>query len=114
MKNNNALFEYTLRIADNALILGHRVSELCGHGPSLETDIGLTNIALDLVGHARTLLQYAAKVENKGRTDDDLAFLRDIRDFKNVLMVEQPNGNFAETMARQFLFDTFNYHFYNE
>jgi ring-1,2-phenylacetyl-CoA epoxidase subunit PaaC len=114
VKDNNVLFEYVLRIADNSLILGHRVSELCGHGPSLETDIGLTNIALDLVGHARSILQYAAKVENKGRTDDALAFLRDIREFKNVLLVEQENGNFAETMARQFLFDSFNYHFYND
>lgn len=112
MENNEALFEYIIRIADNALILGHRVSELCGHGPSLETDIGLTNIALDLVGHARVLLQYAAKVEGKGRTEDDLAFLRDIRAFRNVLLVEQPNGNFANTIARQFLFDTFNYHFF--
>ena len=114
MKDNNALFEYVLRIADNSLILGHRVSELCGHGPSLETDIGLTNIALDLVGHARSILQYAAKVENEGRSADDLAFLRDIREFKNILLVEQENGNFAETIARQFLFDTFNYHFYND
>ncbi|BDS11701.1 1,2-phenylacetyl-CoA epoxidase subunit PaaC [Aureispira anguillae] len=112
MENNKALFEYILRIADNALILGHRVSEWCGHGPSLETDIGLTNIALDLVGHARVLLQYAAKVEGKGRTDDALAFTRDTREFKNVLLVEQANGNFADTMARQFLFDTFNYHFF--
>lgn len=112
MENKEALLEYVLRIADNALILGHRVSEWCGHGPSLETDIGLTNIALDLVGHARVLLQYAAQVEGKGRSDDDLAFLRDIREFKNVLLVEQPNGNFANTIARQFLFDTFNYHFF--
>lgn len=112
MENNKALFEYILRIADNALILGHRVSEWCGHGPSLETDIGLTNIALDLVGHARVLLQYAAAVEGEGKTDDDLAFLRDTRAFKNVLLVEQPNGNFANTMARQFLFDSFNYHFF--
>ncbi len=107
-----ALLDYVLRIADNALILGHRVSEWCGHGPSLETDIGLTNIALDLVGHSRSLLQYAAEVEDKGRSEDDLAFLRDIREFKNVLLVEQPNGNFAETIARQFLYDSFNYHFY--
>lgn len=112
METKEALFEYVLRIGDNALILGHRISELCGLGPSLETDIGLTNISLDLVGHARVLLQYAAEVEGKGRTDDDLAFMRDIRAFKNVLLVEQPNGNFANTMARQFLFDTFNYHFF--
>lgn len=112
MEKNKDLVEYTLRIADNALILGHRLSEWCGHGPSLETDIGLTNIALDLVGHARVLLQYAAKVEGKGRTEDDFASLRDIREFKNLLLVEQLNGHFGNTMARQFLFDTFNYYFY--
>ncbi|MFK7799613.1 MAG: 1,2-phenylacetyl-CoA epoxidase subunit PaaC [Aureispira sp.] len=112
MEHKDFLLEYVLRIADNALILGHRVSEWCGHGPNLETDIGLTNIALDLVGHARSLLQYAAEVEGKNRSEDDLAFLRDIRDFKNVLLVEQVNGNFADTIARQFLFDSFNYHFY--
>lgn len=112
MEHKELLLEYILRIADNALILGHRVSEWCGHGPNLETDIGLTNIALDLVGHARSFLQYAAEVEGKGRSEDDLAFLRDIRDFKNVLLVEQANGNFADTIARQFLFDSFNYHFY--
>lgn len=110
MEHNNALLEYVLRLADNALILGHRISEWCGHGPNLETDIGLTNIALDLVGHARSLLQYAAKLEGKGRTEDDLAFLRDIREFRNVLLVEQANGNFADTIARQFFFDTFNYY----
>lgn len=107
------LLEYTLRIADNTLILGHRISEWCGHGPSLETDIGLTNIALDLLGHARAFLQYAAKVEGKGRNEDDMAFLRDVRDYKNVLLVELPNGNFGDTVARSFLFDTFNYHFMN-
>lgn len=112
MEHNDALLEYTLRLADNSLILGHRVSEWCGHGPNLETDIGLTNIALDLIGHARSLLQYAAEVEGKGRTEDDLAFLRDIREFRNVLLVEQPNGNFAETIARQFFFDSFNYYVY--
>lgn len=112
MEHKDALLDYVLRIADNALILGHRVSEWCGHGPNLETDIGLTNIALDLVGHSRSLLQYAAEVEGQGRTEDDLAFLRDIREFKNVLLVEQTNGNFADTIARQFLFDTFNYHFF--
>lgn len=110
MEHNNALLEYVLRLADNALILGHRVSEWCGHGPNLETDIGLTNIALDLVGHSRSLLQYAAELEGKGRTEDDLAFLRDIREFRNVLLVEQSNGNFADTIARQFFFDTFNYY----
>ncbi len=112
MNNQQALFEYIIRIADNALILGHRISEYCGHGPSLETDIGLTNIALDYIGHARNLYQYAAEVEGLGRTEDDLASKRDVLEFKNLLLVEQPNGNFADTIARQFLFDTFNYHFF--
>ena len=110
MEHKDALLQYILRLADNSLILGHRVSEWCGHGPNLETDIGLTNIALDLVGHARSLLQYAAEVEGKGRDEDDLAFMRDNREFRNVLLVEQANGNFADTMARQFFFDTFNYY----
>jgi ring-1,2-phenylacetyl-CoA epoxidase subunit PaaC len=113
VEKNKALLEYILRIADNALILGHRISDWCGHGPSLETDIGMTNIALDLIGHSRALLQYAAKVEGKGRTEDDFASFRDIREFKNLLLVEQANGNFANTIARQFLFDTYNYHFFD-
>jgi len=73
----------------------------------------MTNIALDLIGHSRALLQYAAKVEGKGKTEDDLASFRDIREFKNLLLVEQPNGNFANTVARHFLFDTYNYHFFD-
>lgn len=112
MDKKHALFQYIIRIADNALILGHRISEWCGHGPSLETDIGLTNISLDYIGHARNLYQYAVAVEGKGRTEDDLASLRDVTAFKNLLLVEQPNGNFAETIARQFIFDSFNYHFF--
>jgi len=111
MDKNKALFDYTIRQADNALILGHRISEWCGHGPSLETDIGMTNIALDLIGHARNYYNYAAQVEGKGRTEDDLAYLRVDREYKNVLLVEQPNEDFAYTVARQFIFDTFNYHF---
>ncbi len=112
MDKQKALFEYIIRIADNALILGHRISEWCGHGPSLETDIGMTNISLDLIGHARNLFDYAGKVEGKGHTEDDLAFLRDTREYKNLLLVEQPNIDFAYTIARQFIFDTFNYHFF--
>ncbi len=104
-----AHLNYILQLGDNALILGHRLSEWCGHGPVLEQDIAMTNIALDLVGQARSLLQYAAQLEGKGRTEDDLAYLRDVWDFKNVLLVEQPNGDFAYTIARQFLFDVFNY-----
>ncbi|MEQ8705966.1 MAG: 1,2-phenylacetyl-CoA epoxidase subunit PaaC [Phaeodactylibacter sp.] len=104
-----AKYQYLLRMGDNALILGHRLSEWCGHGPVLEQDIALTNIALDQVGQTRSLLQYAAQLEGKGRTEDDLAYKRDVMAYRNVLLVEQPNENFAYTIVRQFLFDAFNY-----
>ncbi len=103
----SSLFEYTLRLGDDSLILGHRLSEWCGHGPILEEDIAMTNIALDLVGQATTLLNYAGVVEGKGRDGDALAFLRFDREYKNALLVEQPNGDFAVTMVRQFLFDAY-------
>lgn len=109
-----ALFEYTLRIADDSLILGHRVSEWCGHGPILEEDIAMTNMALDLVGQATNLLEYAAQVENNGRTADDLAFLRYDRDYRNILLVEQKNGHFGDTIARQFFFDVFRKSFFEQ
>jgi ring-1,2-phenylacetyl-CoA epoxidase subunit PaaC len=109
----NPLVTYTLRIADDSLILGHRVSEWCGHGPILEEDIALTNIALDLIGQATSLLEYAGATENAGRTADDLAFLRYEREYKNTLLVEQPNGDFAQTIVRQWLFDTFRLYFYD-
>ena len=102
------LVEYLLRLGDTGLVLGHRLSEWCGHGPALEEDMALTNIALDLVGQARLFLTYAGEVEGKGRTEDDLAYLRDAYDYRNLLLVEQPNGDFAHTIARQFLFDAFN------
>lgn len=108
---NNKL-RYILHLADNALILGHRLSEWCGHGPVLEQDMAMTNIALDLVGQARSLYQYAAEVEGKGNSENDLAYLRDALDFRNVLLVELPNQDFAYTVIRQFLFDTFNYYNY--
>ncbi len=104
---------YILRLADNAMILGQRLSEWCGHGPILEQDIAITNIALDFIGQARNLYQYAAEVEGKNRTEDDFAFLRDPLDYKNVLLVEQPNGNWGQTIMRQFLYDSFNFYFYN-
>lgn len=104
---NKELFEYLLRLGDDSLILGHRLSEWCGHGPILEEDIATTNIALDLVGQATTLLDYAGKVEGKGRTEDDLAFLRFDRDYRNALLVEQPNGDFGMTIMRQFFFDAY-------
>lgn len=103
----NALFEYIIRIADDSLILGHRMSEWCGHGPILEEDIAMTNIALDLVGQTTTLLSYAGMVEGKDRDADALAFLRFDREYRNLLLVEQPNGDFGMTMMRQFLFDAF-------
>ncbi|HKK80443.1 MAG TPA: 1,2-phenylacetyl-CoA epoxidase subunit PaaC [Phaeodactylibacter sp.] len=107
-----AKFEYLLRLGDNALILGHRLSEWCGHGPILEQDIAITNIALDQVGQARSLLQYAGEIEGKGRSEDDLAYKRDVMEFRNVLLAEQPNEDFAYTIVRQFLFDNFNYLLY--
>jgi len=109
MTLTEAKFEYLLRLGDNALILGHRLSEWCGHGPILEQDIAITNIALDQVGQARSLLQYAGETEGKGRSEDDLAYKRDVMAFRNVLLVEQPNEDFAYTIVRQFLFDTFNF-----
>jgi ring-1,2-phenylacetyl-CoA epoxidase subunit PaaC len=101
------LFEYLLRLGDDSLILGHRVSEWCGHGPILEEDIALTNISLDLIGQATSLLKYAAEVEGKGRNEDQLAFLRIDREYKNSLLVEQQNGDFGVTIMRQFLFDAY-------
>ena len=102
---DNPLFEFLLRMGDNTLILGHRVSEWCGHSPVLEEDIALANTALDLIGQTQMWLGLAAEVEGKGSSADDLAFLRDAWDFRNVLMVELPNGDFGQTMMRQFLFD---------
>lgn len=107
-----AQLSYILRLADNALILGQRLSEWCGHGPILEQDIAITNVALDQIGQARSLYAYAAEVEGKGRTEDDLAYLRKEHEYQNVLLVEQPNENWGQTIMRQFLFDAFNFHLY--
>jgi ring-1,2-phenylacetyl-CoA epoxidase subunit PaaC len=105
---NNNLIQYILGIADNALILGQRLGELCGHGPILETDIAMTNIALDLLGQVRSYYQYAAKLSNdKNVTEDTIAFLRSEREYRNVLLVEQPNTDFAYSITRQFLFDVY-------
>ena len=98
-------FEYLLRLADDRLVLGHRLSEWCGHAPILEEDIALANIALDLIGQASLLLKLAGEVEGKGRTEDALAYFRDAIEFRNVQLVELPNGDFAATIVRQFLFD---------
>lgn len=105
----NPLFEYLLRLGDNCLILGHRVSEWCGHGPILEEDLALANVALDLIGQAKLWLTLAGEVEGEGRDADKLAYLRDAGEFRNLLLVEQKNGDFAFTMTRQFLFDTWHY-----
>lgn len=107
MTRDEALFEYLLRLGDNTLILGHRVSEWCGHAPVLEEDIALANTALDLIGQTQLWLGLAGEVEGKGRDADKLAFLRDAWDFRNLLLVEMPNGDFGRTLMRQFLFDAF-------
>jgi ring-1,2-phenylacetyl-CoA epoxidase subunit PaaC len=96
---------YVLRLADNALILSQRLGEWCGKGPALEEDMALTNVALDLLGQARMWLGYAAELQGDGADEDSLAYLRDAPQFRNVLLVEQPNGNYADTLVRQFLFD---------
>lgn len=98
-------FNYLLRLGDDSLILGQRLAEWCGHGPILEEDIAMTNISLDLIGQAINLLNYAGDIESKGRDGDALAFLRLEKDYKNLLLVEQKNGDFGDTMMRQFLFD---------
>jgi ring-1,2-phenylacetyl-CoA epoxidase subunit PaaC len=125
-----SLINYTLHLADNALILGHRNSEWTGRGPILEQDIAISNIALDLIGQARNFYQYAAELINEhsiidsftsptagGResaSEDDLAYLRDAWDFKNCLLVEQPNGDWAQTILRQFFFSAYQYFFYQK
>ena len=101
------LLQFLLRQGDNTLVLGHRVSEWCGHSPILEEDIALANTALDLIGQTQMWLGYAAEVQGEGKSSDDLAFLRDAWDFRNVLLAELPNGDFGRTLLRQFLFDAF-------
>ena len=103
--SNEALFKYLLRLGDTSLVLGHRLGEWAGHAPALEEDLGLANLALDLVGQARLLLTYAGEVEGRGRDEDSLAFLRDAPEFLNLALAEQPNGDFAHTIVRQFLLD---------
>ncbi|TXK73221.1 1,2-phenylacetyl-CoA epoxidase subunit PaaC [Mesonia sp. HuA40] len=113
-RENGDKIDYLLTIADNSLILGQRMGELTGHGPTLEVDIACTNIALDLFGQVRSYFQYAAQLSGKSCTEDDLAFLRTEREYKNVLLVEQPNTNFAYVIAKQFLFDHYHFLFLNE
>lgn len=113
MSDKEALFEYLIRLGDNSLILSQRLGEWCGHGPLLEQDIALTNVALDLVGQARIILSYAGEVEGNGRSEDDLAFFRDEKEFRNNLLVEQPNSDFGATILRQYLFDVFQFYLYS-
>ena len=129
---NEFLIQYTLHLADNPLILGHRNSEWCGHGPVLEQDIAITNISLDLIGQARNFYQYAAQLINESKnkegakvssmrrdlldriSEDTLAYLRTEREFKNCLLVEQSNGDWAKTILRQFLFSAYQFYLYQE
>ena len=104
------LAEYCLRLGDDRLVLGHRLSEWCGHAPVLEEELALGNVALDLLDQASLLLERSAELEGAGRSADDLAFFRDVTGFRNLLLVEQPNGDFAMTIARQYLFDVFDLH----
>jgi len=104
---NKALSDYILGVADNALILGQRLGDLCGHGASLESDIAITNISLDLFGQVRSYFQYAAKLQGGNASEDTIAFLRKENEYKNVLLVEQPNTDFAYTITRQFYFDVY-------
>lgn len=101
------LAQFLLRLGDSTLILGHRVSEWCGLAPVLEEDIALANTALDLIGQTQMWLGYAAEVQGDGKSADDIAFLRDVWDFRNILLVELPNGDFGRTIMRQFLFDAY-------
>jgi ring-1,2-phenylacetyl-CoA epoxidase subunit PaaC len=105
---------YLLYLADNALILGHRNSEWCGHGPVLEQDIAISNIALDLLGQARNFYQYAAELSGPDVTEDTLAYLRDVTAFKNCLLTELPNGDWSRTILRQFFFSTYQYFLYTQ
>jgi ring-1,2-phenylacetyl-CoA epoxidase subunit PaaC len=101
--------DYLLRLGDNCLILGHRLSEWIGHGPAIEEELAVGNVALDLIGQARMWLTLAAEIEGKGRDEDKLAYLRDAGAYRNLLLLEQPNGDFAMTIARQFYFDAFHH-----
>jgi ring-1,2-phenylacetyl-CoA epoxidase subunit PaaC len=107
-----SLLNYTLSLADSTLLLGHRNSEWCGHGPVLEQDIAITNISLDLIGQARNFYQYAAALKNDGSTEDTFAYLRDAREFKNLLLVELPNGDWGATILRQFFFSNYQHLLY--
>jgi ring-1,2-phenylacetyl-CoA epoxidase subunit PaaC len=110
--DHEARLSYALRLGDTSLILGQRLGEWVGHAPALEEDLGLANICLDLIGQARLLLSYAAELEGRGRSEDELAFLRDAAEFRNVSLVEQPNGDFGRTLVRQLLVSAFQLELY--
>ena len=110
--DNTALVNYAIGLADDALTLGHRLSEWCSKGPFLEEDLALANVALDFIGRARMFYSYAAEIEGKGRNEDDIAYKRDCREYTNLLINELPRGDFADTMARQFLIDAFDVEFF--
>lgn len=112
LTKQEALFEYLIRLADDRLILGHRLSEWCGHGPILEEDIALANIALDYIGHAANLYEYAVEIEGEDRHRDDLVYFRNDPEYKNLKLVELPKGDFGFTIARQFLFSSYSYYLY--
>jgi ring-1,2-phenylacetyl-CoA epoxidase subunit PaaC len=112
LTKQDALFEYLIRLADDRLILGHRLSEWCGHGPILEEDIALANVALDYIGHAASLYEYAAEIEAEGRHRDDIVYFRNDVEYKNLKITELPKGDFGFTIARQFLFSAFSYFLY--
>ncbi|MEP6948992.1 MAG: 1,2-phenylacetyl-CoA epoxidase subunit PaaC [Ginsengibacter sp.] len=123
--STDQLFTYCLHLADNSLIMGHRLSEWTGHGPMLEQDIAISNIALDMIGQSRNFYQYAAQISNTSKearggdgsgeaTEDTLAYLRDAREFRNLLITEIPNGDWAKTMLKLFLFSAYQFYFYRE
>ncbi len=112
LTKTEAFFEHVLRLADDRLILGHRLSEWCGHGPILEEDIALANIALDNIGHAASLYEYAAQIEGEDRHRDDIVYFRNDVEYKNIKMTELPRGDFGFTIARQFLFSSYSYFLY--
>ncbi len=112
--DREALFQLALRLGDTSLILGHRLSEWAGHAPILDEDIALSNLGLDLIGQARSFLTYAGEVEGRGRDEDQLAYMRNAPEYRNLLMVELPRGDFAFTMVRQFLFSAFQLPFYQQ
>jgi ring-1,2-phenylacetyl-CoA epoxidase subunit PaaC len=114
MNKQEALYKYCLRLGDDALILGQRLSEMCSKAPFLEEDLALTNIALDMIGRAQAILKYAGEIEGKGKNEDDIAYRREEREYNNHLVAEMPNGNFAQLMARQLYISAFELLLYSE